>query len=321
MTCDVIIPTFNNSQTLPLTLRALLAQQLPPDWKVRILISDDGSTDNTVAVARQLCQASAWSYQVIEGTHIGAAGARNRALNRSSADIIFFLGADIILKQSALYSHLYWHFEHPDKNQAALGIVLWDPRIVPTLLMEWMIHGGSQNNYDEILGTIWADPKHFFYGSHISLKRQILKNSQFQEAYRHYGWEDIDLGRRLAEQCGLKLYVLHQAIGHHRHLYSARQIFSRQKAVGHGFRTFQQQHPAVAVPRANSFLHRLKYAIIRYTGLLTLVDWLIIALEAKKSTPRMYEFAINSHYWCGFHNSYPHKKPTFHTFIHNESTH
>ena len=321
MTCDVIIPTFNNPQTLPLTLGALFSQQLPTGWRVKVIISDDGSTDNTATIAHKLCQKNTWDYHIIEGAHTGAAGARNRALSYSKSDIIFFLGADIILKQKTLHTHLRFHSQHPNSSEAALGIVLWDPRIIPTPLMEWMIHGGSQNNYDEVLGSTLVDPKHFFYGSHISLKRQVLEKNRFQEEFQHYGWEDIDLGRRLAQQNGLKLHVLHQAVGHHHHSYSAQQIFSRQRAMGRGFRTFQKHHPQVATPRASHILHKLKYSIIQKTGLLFMVNLIIIALETKRSTPYLYKIAINSHYWCGFHNLFPHKKKTFHTFIHNESTH
>ena len=61
MTCDVIIPVFNNAKVLPSTLKALFSQQLSFGWKVRVIISDDGSMDDTVLIARQLCRASGWS--------------------------------------------------------------------------------------------------------------------------------------------------------------------------------------------------------------------------------------------------------------------
>ena len=321
MTCDVIIPVFNNSQTLPLVLRALFSQRLPVGWRVGVIISDDGSMDDTLGIARQMCRKSSWGCKVIEGEHVGAAGARNRALGCSKADVIFFLGADIVLKQNALYSHLDWHSQYPENSQAALGIVMWDPRVMPTLLMEWMTHGGSQNNYDAILGRESVDAKHYFYGSHISVKRQVLEDNKFSEKYQRYGWEDIDLGRRLADQCNLKLRVIHGAVGHHRHFSSARQVFKRQRAVGRGFRAFAKDHPKVAIIRADSFLHRLKYAIIQNTGFLFMVDLIIMALETEKSTPYLYRFSIDSHFWCGFHGSFPHKKQAFHTFVHNESTH
>ena len=82
------------------------------------------------------------THQVITGSHTGAAGARNRALAHAHGDIVLFLGADISLRPQALAEHLRFHEAHPAVHAGALGFVLWDPRLRPTPLMEWMTHGG-----------------------------------------------------------------------------------------------------------------------------------------------------------------------------------
>lgn len=50
----IVIPTYNEHDRLPATLRAIAACQLPEVELVRILIADNGSQDDTVALAQRL---------------------------------------------------------------------------------------------------------------------------------------------------------------------------------------------------------------------------------------------------------------------------
>ena len=47
-TCDIILPTYNGSKKLGYVLPALMAQDIPHGWSVRILFVDDGSTEDEV---------------------------------------------------------------------------------------------------------------------------------------------------------------------------------------------------------------------------------------------------------------------------------
>jgi len=171
--CDIIIPTFNSASILRRTLPALFSQSVPKPWSVRLIIADDGSADQTIAVVRNMAPPASWHRTLlVTGPHTGAAGARNRGLDHATAGLVLFLGADIILRPTALAAHLNFHNNYPDNRDAALGMVKWDPRLKPSPFMEWMIHGGGQNDFDSLLGQTQADPRHFFYGSHLSLKKK-----------------------------------------------------------------------------------------------------------------------------------------------------
>ena len=174
-TCDIVIPTYNSADVLPYTLRALFNQPIPQNWAVCLIISDDGSSDTTLATLKQHLAPSSWLPTItVTGPHTGVAGARNRGLAVARADIILLLGADIIITVGTLAAHLNFHAAHPHKLEGALGMIKWDPRLPPTPFMEWMVHGGPQNNFDALLGQTTADPAHFFYGSHISFKKSDL---------------------------------------------------------------------------------------------------------------------------------------------------
>ncbi len=81
------IPCFNEEQTLPQTVRDL-PKSIPGIDQIEILVVDDGSTDRTVAVARE----SGVHHVVSLGSHRGLARAFAAGLERALS-----LGADIIV--------------------------------------------------------------------------------------------------------------------------------------------------------------------------------------------------------------------------------
>lgn len=299
-TCDFIIPTHNNAGVLPKALAALYAQTRPAAWRVQLILSDDGSTDTTVAVARQSLQTAPFPGTIITNPHRGAAAARNRAIEQSRADIILLLGADILLRAGALAQHLACHELHRAPHEAALGMVVWDPRLAASPLMEWMTHGGQQNNYDRLLGEAQADPRHFFYGAHISLKRSVLAQHRFSEEFQGYGWEDLELGRRLHDHTGLQLFVLHEALGLHHHWYTVASIAHRQQGCGRSLALYQRRHPAVTLMPPRGRWPRIQYSVYVHSGFFLIVRLLVQWLtQMGISNPGLFKRFTAGEFWRG----------------------
>lgn len=295
---DIIIPTYNNAATILDVLRALMSQCNPARWRWRILISDDGSRDTTVNLIKNMPRQPPWPIHLTMGRHRGPAAARNRALAESSADIILFLGADVILQAGALAAHASFHLEHPDQQYAAVGHVRWDPRVHPTPLMEWMTHGGPQNDFDSLLGQTSADPSHYFYGSHLSLKKSVLNQEAWPEAFAAYGWEDLDLGRRLGQK-GLQLKPLMSARGLHRHYYSVSDIQKRQRVAGKGLLLYQQRHPADPILPPITWRSRAKLFFLNYSGLQLALRFFLRYSGKRWTTPRLFFIFTTVEYWRG----------------------
>jgi glycosyltransferase involved in cell wall biosynthesis len=300
-TCDVIIPTYNNADVLPLTIKAFISQKIPPGWAVGIIISDDGSGDETALVARNqesIIRKRGLTLTILPGSHGGIARTRNRAIRASRADIVLLLGADILLRPGALSAHLVFHRQHEQATAAALGMIKWDPRLLPSPLMEWMLHGGQQNDFDSLLGTGRADPRSHFYGSHLSLKRDLLAHERFSTAYQQYGWEDIDLGRRLAKR-GLQLTVLHHAIALHRHHYSVDDIYARQYQIGQGIHIYQQRFPTARITPPTSRWRSAKVVLYWYSGLRAIIYWIMRVLGGRYSAPHLFAIVSAGEFWRG----------------------
>jgi glycosyltransferase involved in cell wall biosynthesis len=88
---SILIPAYNAEPWIAYTLRSALDQT----WtRAEIIVVDDGSTDQTCAVARQF---ESDGVRVVTQENQGAAAARNRAFSLSQGDYIQWLDADDLL--------------------------------------------------------------------------------------------------------------------------------------------------------------------------------------------------------------------------------
>ncbi|WP_292960651.1 glycosyltransferase [Novosphingobium sp. UBA1939] len=90
---SIIIPAYNNAGTLDRTLRSVLAQS-HDGWEA--IIVDDGSRDETAAIAQGFAEADA-RFRLIRQDNGGAGAARNSGIAAASGEWIIFLDADDVL--------------------------------------------------------------------------------------------------------------------------------------------------------------------------------------------------------------------------------
>src|SRR3984885_14720915 len=88
---SIVIPAYNAEKWIADTLRSAIAQT----WERKeIIVVDDGSTDQTHAIARQF---EAQGVRVVKQENQGASAARNKAFSLSHGDHIQWLDADDLL--------------------------------------------------------------------------------------------------------------------------------------------------------------------------------------------------------------------------------
>ncbi len=88
---SVIVPCFNAGEFLARAVRSIDAQE---HYGVEIVIVDDGSTDDSAAVARTLAAENSNIQFIQQATNAGPAAARNEGLRRASGKYVCFLDAD-----------------------------------------------------------------------------------------------------------------------------------------------------------------------------------------------------------------------------------
>jgi glycosyltransferase involved in cell wall biosynthesis len=85
----VVVPAYNGAKTIAATLESVLNQR---EARLRLVVVDDGSTDDTVEVVRRY--ADDGRLTLIEQENRGVAGARNRGIEQARTPYVSFLDND-----------------------------------------------------------------------------------------------------------------------------------------------------------------------------------------------------------------------------------
>lgn len=100
---SVVIPVYNTEAYVEEAVRSIMNQTLKD---IEIIIIDDGSTDNSLSVIKELASEDnriEWFTQ----TNMGQSVARNVGLQKSTGEFVYFMDSDDILVDDALESCYY----------------------------------------------------------------------------------------------------------------------------------------------------------------------------------------------------------------------
>jgi glycosyltransferase involved in cell wall biosynthesis len=148
---SILIPAMNAQEWIAGTLRSAIAQT----WENKeIILVDDGSTDQTLAIARRF---ESDGVRVLTGKRQGAAAARNAALAASKGDYIQWLDADDLLAPEKIALQMKEAAQGQSKRTLLSGefgkfLYRWQrAEFVPTALwsdltpLEWLLTKMGQN--------------------------------------------------------------------------------------------------------------------------------------------------------------------------------
>ena len=144
---SVIIPTFNGGSGLDRSIASLHHQTLRP---IEIIVIDDGSTDETRAVAERARALGLVDIVICHGTRCGRSAAVNAAARFASGDLLLTVDADTVFEPTAV---------------ARLAAAFNDPRV-----------GGASCNIaiDNEEASIWTGLQSIEYLMSISAGRSVL---------------------------------------------------------------------------------------------------------------------------------------------------
>jgi glycosyltransferase involved in cell wall biosynthesis len=90
MTFSIIIPSYNESEDIRISIESALSQTVEP---LEVLVVDD-SSDNTRQTIKEYSDSDV---TLVPGEHKGCCGARNLGMRRARGDIVVLLNADVSL--------------------------------------------------------------------------------------------------------------------------------------------------------------------------------------------------------------------------------
>jgi len=194
---SVQICSYNRWHLLKRALEALFAQDFPKD-AYEIVFVDDGSTDNSLAMARELAETAPCRLKVLTKPNDGLSRARNLGIRNCEGEIILFMDDDTFADPALLKEHLVLHEQYP--NAVVMGWVNHIEELDPQGPRKYVMADYSRS---------------FFWTSNVSVRKKFVDEvGGFDEDFREYGWEDMELGYRL-KKLGLKRYITEKAIVSH----------------------------------------------------------------------------------------------------------
>jgi GT2 family glycosyltransferase len=197
---SVAIACLNAQRFMGDTLKGLDRQSRPP---LEILVVDDGSTDNSRAIAHAVPGVRV----IAHPANLGIAAARNTAWRHARGDIIAYLDADAVPHRDFL---------------RAVHQGYADPRVhgVGGRAVEIVQRSQADRWRSEVLFQHWGNQVcrkvPFLFGICASYRRSTLAACDGFDPLFRYSGEDMDLGFRLNRAGCRLIYTPHAVVGHMR---------------------------------------------------------------------------------------------------------
>jgi GT2 family glycosyltransferase len=197
-TVSVIIPNYNYARTLGMCLESLQVQTHQP---LEIIVVDDGSTDDSVAVAES------FGAQVLRtGGNLGPPAARNLGAAHARGEVLLFVDSDVALE--------------PGATATALDILRSDPRtgaVCGTFRPEPLIRDGLIEEYRCLQLCYWMGgegPISTSYTAILAVSAAAFAEvGGFDASLRHT--ENADFGHRLGQR--YQVMLTQRVKGRHDH--------------------------------------------------------------------------------------------------------
>jgi glycosyltransferase involved in cell wall biosynthesis len=255
----VIIPTYNRMELLRYTMDALTRQSMPAD-RFEVLVVDDGSSDSTASMVDGYRDRLDLRYffQPDEGWRVAAA--RNIGIRHARADRCVFIDAGVLPHSGCLAAHLtsldsvpapaavcgYVYCLNADNADAERMRTDIDVADVDTTIEKLAAEGrwldpreGFYRKFTDELDHLPA-PWIVYWTCNVSAHTGQLRSvGLFDEAFRGWGGEDVELAYRL-HRAGTR-FLLNRAASaiHYPH---AKSIAENAAAAADNFRYLARKH-------------------------------------------------------------------------------
>lgn len=268
---SVIIPVHNRAQLIgPCVehLRASAQRVIARGVGVELVVVDDASRDGSPDVVQKLAHATHHHphpipIRLVQLSHRHGPGrARNAALAEATGELVVFIDSDVIATEGLLEAHWRIHHEAQVNGQRAYGVGTLVS--VPSL--------GEALQFPA--PTLWDASRASLDTANSSVPRKVLDElGGFDSGFTVYGWEDLDLGRRLKKH-GLTRLAVTDAVAYHIQppIETQEQLLSRlEKERERGMTAvhFMKKHPewSARLTAQDTMLHRVLNWVFRFGGL------------------------------------------------------
>jgi glycosyltransferase involved in cell wall biosynthesis len=223
---SLIITTYNWKQALEVVLQSALRQTRLPD---EIIVADDGSSDGTGELVRNMAVASPMpllhSWQEDRGFR--AAASRNKAIAKARGDYIILIDGDMVLEPHFVEDHLMVAREgfFVQGARVLLDIGITEETLANGQVMAGLLARGLGNRKNRLrsrlLSRLFSARSERFSGvrtcNFAFWRTNALSINGFDEEFSGWGREDSDFAVRSMNSGVKRLNLLFLAVAFHLH--------------------------------------------------------------------------------------------------------
>jgi glycosyltransferase involved in cell wall biosynthesis len=237
---SVVIGTRNQAASLGRTLASYARQTWPAD-RFEVVVVDSESADATADVCAAAKHPFALRY--IRRPNQGKSAARNAGLAAAAGPVVLLTDADVTADGRLIERHRDAQRDYPGTVVVGQQFMVDAP--------DAGMDGGGQPVGRPCLDRAWRRGRRLswrqFVTGNASLgRRQLLDCGGFDEHFRGYGYEDYELGYRLA-QAGAAFVFDPGAINFHYHPVSFDEELVRKEEAGQAAVYFATRHPSAGL--------------------------------------------------------------------------
>ena len=242
---SVSIITHNRRELLRKVISSLEEQTYPKD-KFEVVVVDDGSSDGTPRVMKDIVKDSSCNIRYIrEEKNQGKAFVRNISIEKAKGEVILFLEDDTIADERLLEKHMEVH-SSGNKKLAVLGEQVRPANSIQSPFGKFIVNSSRNffENVQKIIKEKTRDSFKAFITFNLSINRSFLiEKGMFDPEFKYF-CEDIELGYRLAGD-GLELEYNEGAIVFDFHPPFFSEYCSRNVNRGYYNVKLNEKHPGV----------------------------------------------------------------------------
>jgi len=216
---SIVTPTFNRSDELDHLIKSIDKQTLNSDY-FEMIISDDGSTDDTKEKTKKWIEKVGFKLQYVCQNNNGPGSARNNGVKNSNGELIVFIDSDceadnnwLKIIYDSYKNNLFDAFGGPDRAKTDfLPIQI----AIDYSMTSFFTTGGMRGHKKNMLAK-------FYPRSHnMGVKKTIFERIGGFGSLRH--GQDIELSHRIRNS-GAKIELLIDAVVYHRRRTTLKKFF------------------------------------------------------------------------------------------------
>jgi len=191
---SILIPNYNGICTTLVSELHKQAEELGIDYEV--IVADDGSTQADCVRANYSINELSHCRYLVRQENVGRAAIRNFLASESQYEWLLFIDSDMVIRRA---DFLRKYCYAPDNPVIVGGVTIGNPQ-----------EGNLRSMYEMAAADAHtvekrcSHPYHDFHTANFLIRRELMLAHPFDLRFRHYGYEDVLLGKQL-QQLGIPI--------------------------------------------------------------------------------------------------------------------